>query len=34
MRSKLSYIAGALMLAAVPARSELLQVDLSIFGMD
>ena len=34
MREILSVFAGSLMLAALPARAELLQVDLSIFGMD
>ncbi len=34
MRKKLSLLACALMIAALPGRAELLQVDLSIFGMD
>jgi hypothetical protein len=34
MRKKLSLLACALMVAALPGRAELLQVDLSIFGMD
>jgi hypothetical protein len=34
MQKKLSLLACALMLGALPGRAELLQVDLSIFGMD
>jgi|KBSMisStandDraft_5_1062788.scaffolds.fasta_scaffold104277_2 hypothetical protein len=34
MRKRLSFLACMLMLAALPGRAELLQVDLSIFGMD
>jgi len=34
MRTKLSLMACALTIAALPGRAELLQVDLSIFGMD
>ena len=34
MRKILSIPACALMIAALPGRAELLQVDLSIFGMD
>ena len=34
MRKRLSLLACALMMAALPGRAELLQVDLSIFGMD
>lgn len=35
MRKKRSLLAcAALMIAAFPGRAELLQVDLSIFGMD
>lgn len=34
MRKQLSVLACVLLLAAVPGRAELLQVDLSIFGMD
>jgi len=34
MPNRLSLLACALMLAVIPARAELLQVDLSIFGMD
>ena len=34
MRKRLSFLTCALMLAAFPGRAELLQVDLSIFGMD
>jgi len=34
MRKRLPLIAGAVMIAALPGRAELLQVDLSIFGMD
>jgi len=34
MRKKLSLMTCALMIAALPGRAELLQVDLSIFGMD
>lgn len=33
MRTKLSVVA-CLFLASLPGRAELLQVDLSIFGMD
>jgi hypothetical protein len=34
MRKQLSALACALLVAALPGRAELLQVDLSIFGMD
>lgn len=34
MRRTFSILACALVLASVPVRAELLQVDLSIFGMD
>jgi hypothetical protein len=34
MRKKISLLACAFMIAALPGRAELLQVDLSIFGMD
>jgi hypothetical protein len=34
MRQKVLLIACALMCAVLPGRAELLQVDLSIFGMD
>jgi hypothetical protein len=34
MRKTLSVLAGLLIMAALPGRAELLQVDLSIFGMD
>jgi hypothetical protein len=34
MQKGASLLACALMVAAIPARAELLQVDLSIFGMD
>lgn len=34
MRKKLSLLACAFMVTALPGRAELLQVDLSIFGMD
>jgi hypothetical protein len=34
MRNKLSLLACALMIAALPGRAEMLQVELSIFGMD
>jgi hypothetical protein len=34
MRKRFSLFVGALVVAAVPSRAELLQVDLSIFGMD
>ncbi len=34
MRKSFLLVAGALLLASVPGRAELLQVDLSIFGMD
>jgi hypothetical protein len=34
MRKTLALVASALLLASVPGRAELLQVDLSIFGMD
>ena len=33
MKRKLSVLIGVLM-AALPGRAEMLQVDLSIFGMD
>lgn len=34
MRRKISILACAAALAALPGRAELLQTDLSIFGMD
>jgi hypothetical protein len=34
MRKRLFPLACALLLASAPCRAELLQVDLSIFGMD
>jgi hypothetical protein len=34
MRKQLSVLACAFFMAALPGRAELLQVDLSIFGMD
>lgn len=34
MGKKLSLLAGALLLASIPGRAELLEIDLSIFGMD
>jgi len=34
MRKKLSLLIFAMIGAALPGRAELLQVDLSIFGMD
>ncbi len=34
MRKRFSLIACALLLASIPGRAELLEVDLSIFGMD
>jgi hypothetical protein len=34
MRKQLSVLACAVLMAALPQRAELLQVDLSIFGMD
>lgn len=34
MRKLSSVLACALLLSALPGRAELLQVDLSIFGMD
>jgi hypothetical protein len=34
MQKRLSFLACALLLAALPKQAELLQVDLSIFGMD
>jgi hypothetical protein len=34
MRNKLSLLICAAIMAALPGRAELLQVDLSIFGMD
>ena len=34
MGKKLSLLACALLLASIPGRAELLEVDLSIFGMD
>jgi hypothetical protein len=34
MTNKFSFLACALLLGALPGRAELLQVDLSIFGMD
>jgi hypothetical protein len=34
MRKRLSILVCALISAALPGRAELLQVELSIFGMD
>ena len=34
MKMKRSLLACALLASALPGRAELLQVDLSIFGMD
>ena len=34
MRKRLSLLTCALFIVALPGRAELLQVDLSIFGMD
>jgi hypothetical protein len=34
MRKTLAVLTCALIMAALPGRAELLQVDLSIFGMD
>jgi hypothetical protein len=34
MTKKLSFLACALLLASSPGRAELLEVDLSIYGMD
>jgi hypothetical protein len=34
MRKTLSVLTCALIIGALPGRAELLQVDLSIFGMD
>lgn len=34
MKNKLPLLACGLLLASGPSRAELLQVDLSIFGMD
>jgi hypothetical protein len=34
MKKPMSVLACALMIGALPGRAELLQVDLSIFGMD
>jgi hypothetical protein len=34
MKKQLSLWACALMMVALPGRAELLQVDLSIYGMD
>ncbi len=34
MKKRFSLLACALLWASLPGRSELLQVDLSIFGMD
>jgi len=34
MRRRFSILACALLMASIPGRTELLQVDLSIFGMD
>jgi hypothetical protein len=34
MRKQLSALACALIMTVLPGRAELLQVDLSIFGMD
>ena len=34
MRKRLPVLACAVLMAVLPGRAELLQVDLSIFGMD
>jgi len=34
MRKQLSVLACAFLMTALPGRAELLQVELSIFGMD
>ncbi len=34
MRKRMSVLACALLMAALPGRAEMLQLDLSIFGMD
>jgi hypothetical protein len=34
MRTKLSLLMFAMAMAVLPGRAELLQVDLSIYGMD
>jgi hypothetical protein len=34
MQKQLSVLACAFLMAALPSRAELLQVELSIFGMD
>jgi hypothetical protein len=34
MRKQLSVLAYAVLMAVLPGRAELLEVDLSIFGMD
>jgi hypothetical protein len=34
MRKQMSVLACLFLMAALPGRAELLQVDLSIFGMD
>ena len=34
MRKQMTVLACAFLMAAQPGRAELLQVDLSIFGMD
>ena len=34
MRKRISVLACALLMTALPGRAELLQLDLSIFGMD
>jgi len=34
MRKQVSILSCAILMAALPGRAELLQVDLSIFGMD
>jgi hypothetical protein len=34
MRKQLSVLVSAVLMAVLPGRAELLQVDLSIFGMD
>ncbi len=34
MRKLLTLLSYALMIGALPSRAELLEVDLSIFGMD
>ena len=34
MRNRFSWLACAVILSALPGRAEVLQADLSIFGMD